>query len=90
MSSKRKNKSVKICDYDYFTLIQGSNIIDLFGDLKDTAYHNGVNIFSDNMTGNILEDFIFDNCIIKNPYKSKSDSDKRNHNYDNEDIIIRK
>ena len=89
MSSKHKNKSVKICDYDYFTLIQGSNIIDLFGDLKDTAYHNGVNIFRDNMTGNILEDFVFDNCIIKNPYKS-GDSDKRSHNYDNEDIIIRK
>jgi len=93
MSSKNKYKKKsknKSNDYEYFTLKYGSGVIDLFQDLKGTADHNGVDIFRSNFTGDLLEDFIFNNCSIRNP-NSKYESDyNRKHNYDTEDIILRK
>ena len=92
MSSKNKYKKKykNINDYDYFTLKYGSDIMDLVQDLKGTADHNGVDIFRSDFTGDLLEDFIFNNCLIRNP-NSKCDYDyNRKHNYDTDDIILRK
>ena len=68
----------------------GSDVMDLFQDIKGTEDHNGVDIFRSNFTGDLLEDFIFNNCLIRNPnYKYESDYNRK-HNYDTEDIILRK
>jgi len=89
MSNKYKNSNRNISnDYEYFTSIYGSNIMDLFQDLKGTSDHNGVDIFRRDFTGDLLGDFIFNNCLISNPNYKYDDS--RKHNYDTEDIILRK
>tara|TARA_B110000208_G_scaffold46545_1_gene61751 strand:+ start:223 stop:435 length:213 start_codon:yes stop_codon:yes gene_type:complete len=61
-------------EYDIFTSTNGSNIIDLFCDMKDTASFNGIKIFSDKTTGNLLEYFIYDNCLI-NSFKHEEEID---------------
>ena len=62
-------------EYDIFTSTYGSDIVDLFCDMKDTATFNGIKIFSDKTTGNLLEYFIYDNCVT-NFQKYEEDNDE--------------
>jgi len=62
-------------DYEIFTSTFGSDIEDLFFHMKDTATFNGMKMFSDKTTGNLLEYFIYDNLLI-NTVKHDDDIDE--------------
>jgi len=78
-------------DFEYFSLKYGTEVNELLSYYKETEYKNGINIFRRDMSGDILEEFIFANVKVNNKFKYDYDKNsKGNHRYDTEDMIIRK
>ena len=61
MSSKNDNG-----DFECFSLKYGTEVNELLSYFKDTEYKNAINIFRRDMSGDILEEFIFANVKVNN------------------------
>ena len=79
-------------EFECFSLKYGTDVNELLSYFKETEYKNAINIFRRDMSGDILEEFIFANVKVNNSF-NKYDYDnkyKGTHRYDTEDMIIRK
>ena len=74
MSSPANKMNFKVSNYEYFTTMYGSKITDISYELDNIEKNMGVSILNKRniFSKYTLEDFIFDNIIVKNPYNNNN------------------
>lgn len=84
MSSPINKMNLKVSNYEYFTTMYGSKITDISYELDNIEKNMGVSILNKRniFSKYTLEDFIFDNIIVKNPNNINSNE------IDNDIIVL--